>query len=197
MYPRESLRDWRRLRIHDFITPMTDDTHDEFHNNDGYRRNVGIILFNRYNQVLWARRRAHDGWQFPQGGVRYNETPEEALFRELYEEVGLTREHVRVIARTQDWLKYDLPRKLRRRQRSTQETFMGQKQIWFLLRLLCEDSKVCLNTSPKPEFDQWQWIEYWRAVDQIVDFKRQVYKMALTELERFLPNLAMSPRRSR
>jgi putative (di)nucleoside polyphosphate hydrolase len=74
---------------------------------------------------------------------------------------------------------------------------MGQKQIWFLLRLLCEDSKVCLNTSSKPEFDEWQWIEYWRAVDQIVDFKRQVYEMALTELERFLPNLSFNSRRSR
>jgi putative (di)nucleoside polyphosphate hydrolase len=176
---------------------MTSRDYDSISKDDGYRPNVGIILFNRYNQVLWARRRAHDGWQFPQGGVQSNETPEEALFRELYEEIGLTRDHVRVIARTQDWLKYDLPSKLRRRQRSKNENFMGQKQIWFLLRLLCEDSMVCLDTSTKPEFDEWQWIDYWRAVDQIVDFKRHVYVMALTELERFLPNLSFSSRRSR
>ncbi len=176
---------------------MTGRDYDSISRGDGYRPNVGIILFNRYNQVLWARRRTHDGWQFPQGGVRSDETPEEALFRELYEEIGLTRDHVRVIARTQDWLKYDLPYKFRRRQRSKNEHFLGQRQIWFLLRLLCEDTKVCLNTSSKPEFDEWQWIDYWRAVDQIVDFKRQVYEMALTELEHFLPNLSFSSRRSR
>lgn len=167
-------------------------------NSDGYRPNVGIILFNKYCQVLWARRRSHDGWQFPQGGVRSDETAEQALFRELYEEIGLNRDDVRIIARTQDWLRYDLPPQFRRRQQAKpDDSFLGQKQIWFLLRLLCDDSAVCLDTSPKPEFDKWRWIDYWGAVEQIVDFKRQVYRSALIELEHFLPTLSFTSRRLR
>ncbi len=155
---------------------------------DGYRPNVGIVLFNNSYQVLWARRRTHDGWQFPQGGVRPDETPEQALYRELYEEIGLTRNQVEVIARTRSWLKYDLPPRLRRKKKTKDRSaFLGQKQLWYLLRLMCDDSAVCLDTSSKPEFDEWRWIDYWGAVEQIVDFKRQVYVTALTELERYLP----------
>ncbi|MDH3639617.1 MAG: RNA pyrophosphohydrolase, partial [Gammaproteobacteria bacterium] len=101
---------------------------------DGYRPNVGIILLNRYNQVFWARRTGHDGWQFPQGGMQRNETPVQALYRELYEEVGLTESQVRIVARTNGWLHYDLPSKYRRRP-GKGTRFRGQKQIWFLLRL--------------------------------------------------------------
>ncbi len=154
---------------------------------DGYRPNVGIILCNCEKQVLWARRSGHDGWQFPQGGVRPDETPEEALFRELYEEVGLQRDHVRIVARTHGWLKYDLPERYRRRRRAQRpDLFRGQKQIWYLLQMLCDDSTVCLDTSASPEFDEWRWIDYWSALENIVDFKRQVYELALVELERYL-----------
>lgn len=155
---------------------------------DGYRRNVGIILLNHYNQVFWARRAGHDGWQFPQGGVQRDETPEDALYRELYEEVGLTASQVRIVARTSDWLHYDLPSRYRRRPAKGKQ-FRGQKQIWFLLRLLGDESAVCLDNCDRPEFDKWMWIDYWSAVENIVDFKRKVYELALSELETYLPDV--------
>lgn len=151
----------------------------------GYRPNVGIILCNPENRVLWARRAGRDGWQFPQGGVKSHETVEQALFRELYEEVGLRSEQVDVLGRTRGWLHYDIPDDYLRR--SGQRSFRGQKQIWFLLRLLGCDDDVCLDRALKPEFDSWRWIDYWSAVDEIIRFKRAVYHRALTELEPLLP----------
>jgi putative (di)nucleoside polyphosphate hydrolase len=152
----------------------------------GYRPNVGIILCNDARLVLWARRSGQVGWQFPQGGVRPNESPEEAMFRELREEVGLTPTHVQVLGRTRDWLRYDIPPAFRRR--SPHNAIRGQKQIWFLLHLLGSEADVRLDASVRPEFDAWRWIEYWSALDQIVAFKREVYRQALTELAPMLPD---------
>jgi putative (di)nucleoside polyphosphate hydrolase len=167
----------------------------EMHRQDGYRPNVGIILVNRFNQVLWARRAGHDGWQFPQGGVRQNETPDQALYRELYEEVGLGHEHVEIVARTRDWLRYDLPEPyLQRIRRRGDNNFRGQKQLWYLLHLTASDSKVCLDASGKPEFDKWIWLDWWNALEQIVEFKREVYEVAMKELVRHLPRNAFFPR---
>lgn len=154
----------------------------------GYRPNVGIILCNRDGRVFWARRCGNSGWQFPQGGINANESPEQALFRELYEEVGLQPEHVSVIGRTRDWLRYDIPNQYRRSPRAT--LFRGQKQIWFLLRLLGGEEHVRLNACDRPEFDRWRWVEYWSPLEQIVEFKRGVYEQALRELEPLLANRA-------
>lgn len=150
----------------------------------GYRPNVGIVLCNSCNQVFWARRSGQDGWQFPQGGVRQQENVEQAMFRELYEEVGLAPLHVEILGRTRDWLHYDIPGDYRRNPHSP---FRGQKQIWFLLRLLGRDEDVRLNLSERPEFDAWRWIEYWSVLEHIISFKREVYQRALTELEPLLP----------
>ena len=110
---------------------MVDDLHS-VSDADGYRPNVGIVLFNNASQVLWARRSRHDGWQFPQGGIEHGETLEQAVYRELYEEVGLRPQNVELIGRTRNWLRYDVPGSLR--SRST--TFKGQKQVWFLMKPL-------------------------------------------------------------
>ncbi len=150
----------------------------------GYRPNVGIVLCNPENSVLWARRAGRDGWQFPQGGVKSNESVEQALYRELYEEIGLREEHVDVLGRTRDWLHYDIPDDFRRRFPNT--AFRGQKQIWFLLRLVGCDADVCLDRAERPEFDSWRWIQYWHALDEIIPFKRDVYRRALSELEPLL-----------
>jgi putative (di)nucleoside polyphosphate hydrolase len=147
---------------------------------DGYRPNVGIILCNRHGQVFWARRCSRDGWQFPQGGIKHNETAEQALYRELYEEIGLKASHVEVIGRTRDWLRYEIPKQYVRTLR--QHPFKGQKQIWFLLRLIGQERDVRLDASKAPEFDEWRWVDYWSPLEFIVDFKREVYYSALTEL---------------
>ena len=74
---------------------------------EGFRPNVGIILLNHRNQVFWGKRIRTHSWQFPQGGINYGETPEQAMYRELHEEVGLHPDHVRIVARTRDWLRYE------------------------------------------------------------------------------------------
>ncbi len=160
----------------------------------GYRANVGIILCNREGRVLWARRLGQDSWQFPQGGIKRNESPEEALYRELREEVGLGPEHVEIIASTRGWLRYRLPKRFIRF--NSKPVCIGQKQRWFILRLLAQDEVVRLDLSEKPEFDEWRWVDYWQPLKEIVFFKRQVYKKALQELERALfPEKGASGRR--
>ncbi len=147
----------------------------------GYRANVGIILSNREGRVLWARRLGQDSWQFPQGGIKHNETPEQALFRELREEIGLTPEQVEIIACTRGWLRYRLPKRFIRFR--SRPLCIGQKQRWFVLRLLVDDEAVRLDISDEPEFDEWRWVDYWLPLKEIVFFKRKVYKKALSELE--------------
>ena len=136
---------------------------------DGYRPNVGILLLNAHNDVFWGKRVNQHAWQFPQGGIKSGESPEQAMFRELEEEVGLQHDHVRVLGRTRDW----------------RGSYRGQKQIWYLLRMLGRDCDVKLRGNGKPEFDAWRWHEYWVPVEAVIEFKRDVYRQALTELHRF------------
>jgi putative (di)nucleoside polyphosphate hydrolase len=147
---------------------------------DGYRANVGIMLANACGEVLWARRAGQDAWQFPQGGIKKGESPEQALYRELEEEIGLTEKDVEVIAMTRGWLRYRLPRRLVRH--DSRPLCIGQKQKWFLLKMLAEDTEVCVDNGDKPEFDHWRWVSYWYPLGQVVAFKRDVYRRALKEL---------------
>lgn len=157
---------------------------------DGYRPNVAIVLVNSRNEVFWAKRVKEHAWQFPQGGIKAGERPEQAMYRELMEEVGLKPEHVKVLGRTRHWLRYEVPACWVRR--DARPTYRGQKQIWYLLRLVGRDCDVCLRRSEKPEFDAWRWNRYWIPLESVVEFKRQVYDQALTELSRFLPTVAAS-----
>jgi putative (di)nucleoside polyphosphate hydrolase len=151
---------------------------------EGFRPNVGIILVNSRNEVFWGKRIREHSWQFPQGGIKKGETPEQAMLRELEEETGLKPEHVRIIGRTRDWLRYEVPKQwIRREWRSS---YRGQKQIWFLLRLIGRDSDVSLRASAHPEFDAWRWNSYWIPLANVIEFKRGVYEAALLELARLL-----------
>lgn len=147
---------------------------------DGFRPNVGIIIANRFGQVLWARRVGQNAWQFPQGGIKPNETPRQALFRELEEEIGLCPQDVEVVACTRGWLRYRLPRRMIRMH--SRPLCIGQKQKWFLLRMKGQESHICMNKTPEPEFDGWRWVSYWYPLGQVVPFKREVYRRALHEL---------------
>jgi len=156
---------------------------------EGYRPNVGIVLLNGRNEVFWGKRVRQHSWQFPQGGIQHGESPEQAMYRELHEEVGLLPEHVQIIGRTRDWLRYDVPEEYLRRQHATRvhrTAYRGQKQIWFLLRLVGLDSDIQLRASDHPEFDAWRWVPFWIQLDGVIDFKREVYELALSELARYL-----------
>jgi putative (di)nucleoside polyphosphate hydrolase len=156
---------------------------------EGYRPNVGIVLLNSRNEVFWGKRVGQHSWQFPQGGIQHGESPEQAMYRELQEEVGLLPEHVQIIGRTRDWLRYDVPEEYLRRQNATRvhrAAYRGQKQIWFLLRLVGLDSDIQLRASEHPEFDAWRWVPFWIQLDAVIGFKREVYQLALSELARYL-----------
>ena len=152
---------------------------------DGFRPNVGIILLNQKSQVFWGKRIRTHSWQFPQGGIDRGENPEQAMLRELHEEVGLMPQHVQVLARTRDWLRYEVPDRFIRR--DARGHYKGQKQIWFLLQLVGHDWDLNLRATDHPEFDAWRWNDYWVPLDAVVEFKRGVYEMALTELSRYVP----------
>ena len=161
--------------------------------NEGFRPNVGIVICNDSDEVLWGRRvNGRDSWQFPQGGVHREESPEEAMYRELHEEVGLPPEAVKIIGRTSGWLRYRLPKKFIRRNESP--VCVGQKQVWFLLRLQAPEASICLDAHDDPEFDDWRWVSYWYPVHAVVDFKRDVYRQALGQLA---PRLSPKRRASR
>lgn len=147
---------------------------------EGYRLSVGIVLCNSQKQVLWARRTGMRSWQFPQGGIKRNEAPEQAMFRELYEEVGLSNDDVEFIGCTDSWLRYQLPERYVRKH--SVPLCIGQKQIWYILNLRSPESLIRLDCSERPEFDHWRWVDYWFPINDVVYFKREVYRQALTEL---------------
>jgi putative (di)nucleoside polyphosphate hydrolase len=147
---------------------------------DGFRANVGIILSNDEGKLLLAGRIGNKGWQFPQGGMQEGESAEDAMFRELQEEVGLQKGDVEILGTTQDWLRYRLPEKFLRR--GSNPLCIGQKQRWFILRLTGPDNRVRVDHSATPEFDRWRWVEFWRPVNEVIYFKRRVYARALHEL---------------
>lgn len=151
---------------------------------DGFRHGVGIILVNAKRQVFLAKRVGKLAWQFPQGGIQENETPEEAMFRELNEEVGLNIEDVKILSVTRRWLRYRLPKRLVRHHSTP--VCIGQKQKWFLLQLVTSESNIDLAATDSPEFDSWAWVSYWYPLTQVVAFKRRVYSLAMKEFARIV-----------
>ena len=146
---------------------------------DGYRFNIGIIIINDQGKLLWARRAGQNSWQFPQGGLHQDESPEQALYRELEEEIGLESTDVEILGVTKDWLHYKLPERFIRY--GSEPLCIGQKQKWYLLRLKSSDDRVILNKTGKPEFDSWRWVSYWYPRHKIIGFKRDVYRAVLKE----------------
>lgn len=147
---------------------------------NGFRLNVGLVIISRQNKILWGRRSGNPfAWQFPQGGIDRGESEEQAMYRELGEELGLSREDVQILGTTKEWLFYELPSRFQQQKR--QPLCIGQKQKWFLLRLLSDDSRIQLDSTPNPEFDQWQWVDYWLPLKEVIDFKREVYRQVLEQ----------------
>src|SRR5690606_29244444 len=155
---------------------------------DGYRPTVGIVLMHADGRLFWARRVRRDGWQFPQGGMNTDETPIEAMYRELREETGLRPRHVEVLGATPGWLRYRLPPRCIRR--NDRLVCIGQKQVWFLLRLTGQETDLQLDATSKPEFDHWRWVDFWYPLEHVVVFKRGVYASALQHLAPFARHVA-------
>ena len=149
----------------------------------GFRANVGIILMNDVGQVFCGRRCGMSAWQFPQGGIQRYETPERAMYRELKEEVGLCEADVELLGATKRWLRYRLPKRYIRYHQ--QPVCIGQKQIWFLLRLATSESNVCLDGCEEQEFDAWRWAKLDEIRGLIVAFKRPVYEDVATRFRRW------------
>ena len=155
---------------------------------EGYRANVGIVIASGNGDVLWTKRvQQGDSWQFPQGGVDRGESPEDALYRELYEEVGLQAFQVEMISQTKNWLRYQIPDHLIRKRQKPR--CIGQKQRWFLMRLDASTDEIRFDCAEKPEFTEWRWVSYWYPTTSVVDFKQDVYRRALKELA--VPHAAM------
>ena len=154
----------------------------DFIDADGFRANVGIVLMRDDRRVFLGGRAGGRGWQFPQGGVLRDEHPQEALFRELKEVIGLEPEDVELIAGTRSWLRYRLPKQYVRR--NSDPVCIGQKQRWYLLRLVGSEERVHFDSTEQPEFETWRWVDYWTPVREVIYFKRAVYARALDELAR-------------
>lgn len=147
---------------------------------EGFRANVGIILSNADGELMLGGRVGKKGWQFPQGGMLIGEAPEQAMFRELEEEIGLLCDDVEVLGVTRDWLRYRLPERFIRR--NSKPLCIGQKQRWFMLRLTSSTDRLRFDLGAEPEFDRVRWVDFWRPVNEVIYFKRRVYARALHEL---------------
>ena len=189
-----------RLRILQHPLKINEQSHEfapHFMSNDqidseGFRANVGIILANDDGRLLLGGRIGNRGWQFPQGGMQAGESVEEAMFRELEEEIGLPQRHVEILGVTDDWLRYRLPDRFVRR--GSKPLCIGQKQRWFILRMLDDDGALRLDTAETPEFDRWRWVDFWKPVNEVIYFKRRVYARALYELGPHLYPDGLPPR---
>ena len=147
------------------------------------RQGVGIILLNQNNDVFVAKRKDNpiDKWQMPQGGIDKNETPFDAMKRELVEETSIT--NIKVIKEIENWLEYELPPYLLGK--IWKGRYRGQKQKWFIVKFIGNDDEINLNTK-HPEFIEWKWINYSNLPKVIVDFKKEVYKKLTIELKQLI-----------
>ena len=152
-------------------------------NNEGYRPNVAMVVINSMNKVLICRRKNTRTWQFPQGGIDNGEDIKKAMYRELSEEVGLSKADVSLVGESEDTITYDIPKTIRSKVLGGK--FKGQEQKWFLLKLKKDNSEIKLDNETFPEFDKYEWVSFWQPLNRIVDFKREAYREALSEL-RFL-----------
>ena len=145
-----------------------------------YRLNVGLIIVNNYGKVLICKRKNSNQWQFPQGGIDKGESPIEAAEREIFEEVGIKSSQIRVLGKIKDWVKYEIPKKLAKKN-FKKKGIVGQKQKWFIFKIKSKASISFIN-DPDNEFDDFAWVSYWHPIALIVSFKKDVYRSVLAEL---------------
>jgi len=149
-----------------------------------YRMGVGIFLLNK-DKKLWVGKRIDfksNFWQMPQGGIDNNESPREAMIRELGEEVGLTN-NFDILGETKNWLNYHLPKELK--EKVWNGKYIGQKQKWFACNFFGQDKEINLGAH-KPEFSEWKWIDPHEVTKFVVPFKRKLYVNVLEAFKKYV-----------
>ena len=146
-----------------------------------YRTCVGMLIINKDKKILVGRRLDHPSgfWQMPQGGIEEGEIPEEAVWREMIEEIGT--DNAELYQTSSQWLKYDIPK-------DTLEKlpwggrYSGQTQKWFVFKFKGNDKEINVKTE-NPEFSEWKWIDSKSLTKNVVPFKRELYKNILEEFK--------------
>ena len=139
------------------------------------------MILNSNNEILVGRRLDHPSgfWQMPQGGIDENENPEEAVWREMMEEIGTN--NAKLYKTSDQWVNYEIPQETLDKL-PWGKTWIGQTQKWFVFRFIGQDSDINVGTE-NPEFDKWKWAKYESLVDNIVPFKREIYKKVIEEFK--------------
>ena len=151
---------------------------------DRYRNGVGIVLVDQTNQVLVARRPEFtQTWQFPQGGIDTDEDAETAAYREMREEIGVRRELVKLLGNTNGYFSYRYPGFVTSDAMFKKQNYDGQRLQFFLFRFYGEDADIDVTGVLQPEFDSWMWVDFWRPIQLVVEFKKKMYESALRELQ--------------
>ncbi len=151
-----------------------------------YRANVGLALFHRDGPVFLGKRQAAEGpyqWQMPQGGVDRGETPLQAAYRELEEEIGVRPGLAELLEETTDWLHYEFPMDLRKKMKQ-RGRYIGQRQKWFAFRFKGRDADIRLDTHT-PEFGDWRWAALESAPELVIPFKRATYEEVAKRFRKF------------
>lgn len=154
-----------------------------------YRRGVGMMIINDKGQVFLGQRleTRYEAWQMPQGGIDTAETPSSAVKREMLEELG--SDNGEILAETKRWYSYDIPEFLVPKLWGGR--YRGQKQKWFLIRFMGQDSEINISTDT-PEFKEWRWAEIEELPDLIIPFKKVLYEAVLKEFTPLIPDFISS-----
>lgn len=136
-----------------------------------------MVVVNKDKLVFVGKRtmpKSDKFWQMPQGGIDSGEEPEEAVKRELQEELGCEEDDFEIIAISKQWYSYEIPKHMRKRH------FTSQRQKWFLIQFNGTDDDIDVSQD-RAEFSKWKWVEFQDVPKLVIDFKKDVYKKVLKD----------------
>ena len=152
-----------------------------------YRPNVGIAVFGHDGRVFVGKRIDAPEpyqWQMPQGGIDEGETPLQAAYRELHEEIGVEAHLVKMLGESAHWITYDFPPDIRGKM-GKRSHFLGQMQKWFAFRFEGSEADIRLDVHEQ-EFCDWRWELLERTPDLVIPFKRAAYETIALEFKKYV-----------